>query len=80
MLGFGEEIWEHAAVELLLADLAALQQFLAAIVEGAVQQSEEGRSLLGQDASLIIVDAAMNGDALEELLEGGHLGTKDGIG
>jgi hypothetical protein len=80
MLGLGEEVREHAAVELLLADLAPLQQFLAAIVERAVQESEEGRSLLGQDASLIIVDAAVNGDALEELLEGGHFGKKDGIG
>jgi hypothetical protein len=72
VLGLREEVGKSAAVNLGLASLAALQQALAGVVEGAVEQGEEGQGLWGQDLAVGIVNLAEDGNALEDGLGGSH--------
>lgn len=72
VLCLGEEIGQDAAVELGLANLAALEQRLASGVEGAVEESEECESLRGEDLFVLRLDSAEDGDALEDSV--GHGG------
>jgi hypothetical protein len=48
----GEEVRQDAAVQLGLAQLAALQEVLAGRVEGALEEGEEGQGLRRQDLAL----------------------------
>lgn len=66
MFGLGQEVREGALVQFGLADLAALQQLLAGVVEGAVQQGEEGEGLGGEDFAVLLLDGAKDVDALED--------------
>ena len=70
--GLRQEVGEHAAVELGLAEGAALQELAAAAVEGAVQQGEEGEGVAVEDAPRVVVERAEDGDALEETVGAGH--------
>jgi hypothetical protein len=74
VLGLGEEVRELAAVELSLADLAALEQGFPGRVEGAVEEGEEGEGVGGQDLAVRLVDLAENVDALEDGFGVGHVG------
>jgi len=67
VLGLGQEVGQDAAVELGLADHALLEQFLAAGVEGAVQQGEEDGGVLAQGLFGLVVE----GPEDEHLLEDG---------
>lgn len=66
VLGLGQEVWEGALVELGLADLAALQQLLASVVERTVQQGKESEGLRSKDLAMLLLDGAEDVDALED--------------
>ena len=72
VLGLGEEVGENSLVQLSLANLAALKELLARLVEGAVQKSDKGKSLGSQDLPLVILHLARDGHALEKRLDGSH--------
>ena len=72
VLGLGEEVGEDTAVDLGLADLAALEEVLAGLVEGTVKEGDEGESLGSQDLPLVLLNGAADGDALEKSLDGSH--------
>lgn len=72
VLGLGEEVGQNTPVKLGLANLAALEEGLASVVEGAVQEGEEGEGLGGEDLAVDIVDLAEDGDALEDGVGGSH--------
>lgn len=74
VLGLGEEVGQDAAVQLGLAELAALEEGLAGAVEGAVQEGQEGQGLGRQDLLVRLVDLAEDGDALEDGLLRRHCG------
>lgn len=74
MLGLGEEVREDATVDLGLADDAALEEVLAASVEGALEEGEEGEGLRGKDPALVVLDLTKDVDALEDGIGGGHCG------
>jgi hypothetical protein len=66
VLGLGQKIGQDAAVELGLADHAALEELLAAGVEGAVQQREEDGGIFGQDLFGFVVERAEDEHLLED--------------
>jgi hypothetical protein len=66
VLGLGQKIGQDAAVELGLADHAALKELLAAGVEGAVQQREEDGGIFGQDLFGLVVERAEDEHLLED--------------
>lgn len=72
MARLGEEVGQDAAVELGLAQLAALQEVLARRVEGALEEGEEGQGLRRQDLALRLLHGAEDGDALEDVVGGSH--------
>lgn len=72
VLGLGEEIGQNTPVKLGLADLAALEEGLASVIEGAVQEGEEGEGLGGEDLAVDLVDLAKDGDALKDGFGRGH--------
>ena len=67
VLGVGKEVEGGALVELGLADLATLEQSLAAGIEGAVEDGEEDGGFLAQDLLALRVEAAEDVDILEDL-------------
>lgn len=72
MLGLGKEVGQNAAVQLILANLAALKKLLAGRVERSVQERQECECLWCEDLLLVIVDLAEDVDALED---GGRVGS-----
>lgn len=72
VLGLGEEVGEDTAVDLGLAELTALEEVLASLVEGTVEEGDEGESLGSQDLPLVLLNGAADGDALEKSLDGSH--------
>jgi hypothetical protein len=65
VLSLGEEVEKISLINLGLAIDAALEKSFAGGVEGAVQQSQKGTCLLGQDLASIIIDGAQDSDILE---------------
>lgn len=78
VLSLGEEVREDTAVDLGLADDAALEKGLASRVEGALEEGEEGEGLRGEDLALVVLDLAEDIDALEDGIGGGHDGGGSG--
>lgn len=72
VLRLGKEVRQHAAVQLALADDAALEQGLAGGIERAVQQGEEGEGIGGQDLALGILDVTQHINTLEDRFGGRH--------
>ena len=72
MLGLRKEVEEGAPVEVSLADLAALEELLAAAVEGALEEGEEGEGLGSEDLALVVLDGTEDVDALEDGFGRGH--------
>lgn len=62
VLGFGEEVELFALVEVGLAYLAAFEQRLSSLVEGAVEEGEEDGDILVQDVLGLIIESAMDVD------------------
>lgn len=75
MLRLGQKVRQHAPIELRLTQLTFLEEVLALAVEAAVQESEEGKGLGGEDLAVGVVDFAEDADALEDgVCCGGHFG------
>jgi hypothetical protein len=72
VLGLREEVRKNTAVKLSLASLATLEEDLAALVEGAVQEGEKSEGLRGEDLAVDVVDFARDGHALEEGFDRSH--------
>lgn len=63
-----EEVKLDALVKLRLANLATLEECLAAGIESAVEDSKEDGSFLGEDLTSLIVKLPKNVDVLKDLL------------
>ena len=77
MLGFGEEVWQLALVELRLSDHTTLKEVLAGPIEGSVKESEERKSILCEDLLVEVCDLARDVHALEDRFGGGHINFVD---
>lgn len=67
-----QEVREDATVQIGLTELAALEEGFASLVEGAVEEGEEGEGLGCEDLAMGLVDVAEDGHALENGVCGRH--------
>jgi len=70
VLGFWQKVELTTLVKLQLANLASLEKGLACGVEGAVEESEEGSSILGEDLAGLVIERPKDLDVLEDLFLG----------
>ena len=68
MLGLGEEIGKFASIELGLTGHASLQQFLASLVECAVEKGQEDSSFLGNDLAVLVIERSEDVDLTEDVI------------
>ena len=72
MLGLGQEVGNDASIKLLLSDYSALEQSFSGVIEGSVEEGEEGSGFGREDLLLGVVDSAMDGNTLVESLDVSH--------
>lgn len=72
VLSLREEVGKLAGVELGLAGFASLQQFLASLVECAVEKGQEDGSLLGDDLASLLIERSEDVDLTENLFLARH--------
>lgn len=64
MLSLGQEVKQHALVNLGLSDLAPVQQISASLIERSVQEGKESYAVLVQNLLGLPVEMVMNGHAV----------------
>lgn len=68
VLGLGEEVGKFSSVKFGLTGHASLQQFLASLVECAVEKSQEDGGFLGDDLAGLVIERSEDVDLTEDVL------------